>query len=83
MALSAWATIRPGARLGNRGASQSTSIISVYGPNIPALCPHLFILVLVMFSIRTSFSGLRKIELVDCPSAKELIKHGPSCDARK
>ena len=36
-----------------------------------------------MFSIRTSFSGLRKIELVDCPSAKELIKHGPSCDARK
>ncbi len=36
-----------------------------------------------MFSIRTSFSGQGKIELVDCPSAKELIKHGPSCDARK
>ena len=32
MALSAWAAIRPGARLGNRGASQSISIISVYGP---------------------------------------------------
>ena len=36
-----------------------------------------------MFSIRTSFSGLRKIELVDCPSAKEWIKHDPSCDSRK
>ena len=36
-----------------------------------------------MFSIRTSFSGLRKIELVDCPSVKEWIKHDPSCDSRK
>ena len=71
MALSAWAAIRPGARLGNRGASQSISIISVYGPQHSCIVSPPFHPSLGHVLNPYLFSGLRKIELVDCPSAKE------------